>query len=173
MTNLVNGIVDFLHDLRLLVRRNILVLYLTEQRDDFLSWCLEQARIIHGPHLKRGRFHQLFVEKLAEVGERELVIIVDDRSYQNLLKLFSVDLDGLKDWAIVTLRDLPVCWVTFEYALILQDLDPGLVVTWLECSLRASFIFLGFYHPIFLLKTLILCLKVKACQAHKLLNKLQ
>ena len=173
MTNLVNGIVDFLHDLRLLVRCNILVLNLTEQRDYFLSWSLEQTRVIHSSHLKRGRFHQLFVEKLAEVGERELVIIVDDRSYQNLLKLFGVDLDGLKDWAIVTLRDLPVCWVTFEYALILQDLDPGLVVTWLKCSLRACFIFLGFYHPIFLLKTLILCLKVKACQAHKLLNKLQ
>ena len=163
MTNLVNGIVNFLHDLRLLVRRNILVLYLAEQRDDFLSWCLKQARIIHGSHLKRCRFHQLFVEMLAEVGERELVIIVDDRSYQNLFKLFGVDLDGLKDWAIVALRDLPVCWVTFEYAFVLQDLDPGLVVTWLECSLRAHFIFLGFYHPILLLKILILCLKVKAC----------
>ena len=115
--------------MRLLVCRNILVLYLTEQRDDFLSWRLEQARVIHGSHLKRCRFHQLLVEKLAEVGERELVIIADYRSYQNLLKLFIVDLNGLEDRAVVTVRDLPICWVTFEYALVLQDLDPGLVVT--------------------------------------------
>ena len=62
LADFVDGVVDALDDLRLLVRRNVLVLDLAEQRDDLLRGRLKQVCVVHRSDLERGRLHQFLVE---------------------------------------------------------------------------------------------------------------